>query len=77
MPLIAVSVIVSGLLGYVWVSRRGGAGAASLRPPSDTPALNKVELIKRYREQYGVSLAEASEAIEAQLSDAHERSGVR
>ena len=28
---------------------------------------SKIELIKRYREQYGVSLAEATEAVEAQL----------
>jgi hypothetical protein len=69
---IGVAVLVSGFLGYLWVSRRR-SGPASLRPPASTPALNKIELIKRYREQYGVSLAEATEAVEAQLgADSHE-----
>ncbi len=71
LPLLAVSVLVSAFLGYLWVTRRR-SGTASLRPPASTPALNKVELIKRYREQYGVSLAEATAAIEAQLAERKE-----
>jgi len=59
--------VLSGVVGYLWVNRRRSGGPASLRPPASTPALNKIELIKRYREQYGVSLAEATEAVEAQL----------
>lgn len=72
MPAIVVAIFVSGLLGYFWVTRRRGTGAASLRPPASTPALNKIELIKRYREQYGVSLSEATEAIEAQSAERRE-----
>jgi hypothetical protein len=65
---LAVGIVVSGVVGYLWVNRRRSGGPASLRPPANTPALNKIELIKRYREQYGVSLAEATEAVEAQLT---------
>ena len=64
---LVAGVVISGFLGYLWVTRRR-RGTASLRPPANTPALNKIELIKRYREQYGVSLAEATEAVEAQLT---------
>jgi hypothetical protein len=64
---LAVATVLSGLAGYWWVTRRRGGASPSLRPPASTPALNKIELIKRYREQYGVSLAEATEAVEAQL----------
>ncbi|MFT3923812.1 MAG: hypothetical protein QM778_14865 [Myxococcales bacterium] len=36
--------------------------------PQPTPRRStRIELIKRYREQYGVSMAEATEAVEAQL----------
>ena len=65
---LAIGIVVSGFLGYLWVNRRRSGGPASLRPPASTPALNKIELIKRYREQYGVSLSEATEAVEAQLT---------
>jgi hypothetical protein len=57
---LALSIIVA------FVLRRRGGTAASLRPPAATPALDKIEMIRRYSEQYGVSLAEAKEAIEAQ-----------
>src|SRR5947209_3669124 len=54
------------MLFVLFVRKRGG-GPTSMRPPAATPALNKIEMIHRYREQYGVSLAEAKEAVEAQL----------
>jgi hypothetical protein len=59
--------LVASVLFALFARRRGG-GPTSLRPPASTPALNKIEMINRYREQYGVSLAEAKEAVEAQLS---------
>jgi ribosomal protein L7/L12 len=58
--------VTAALLMLIFVRRRGG-GPTSLRPPASTPALNKMEMINRYREQYGVSLSEAREAVEAQL----------
>jgi ribosomal protein L7/L12 len=67
------SAVVASVLAALTVRRRGGS-AASLRPPTDTPALNKIEMIKRYSEQYGVSMIEAKEAVEAQLArDSDER----
>jgi hypothetical protein len=72
---LVVGVLVSGVLGYLWVFRRRGGASPSLRPPANTPALNKIELIRRYREQYGVSLSEATEAVEAQLAEANREGG--
>jgi ribosomal protein L7/L12 len=73
--LLALAVVAS-VVAALMVRRRGGS-TASLRPPTNTPALNKIEMIKRYSEQYGVSMSEAKEAVEAQLAREGDREPIR
>lgn len=60
---VALGMVVRGLL------RLRGSGAPFDRAPSRVDGaggLSKIERIKRYREQHGVGLKEAKEAVEAE-----------
>jgi len=65
--------LVLGALGWVMLMRRGSV--RTVTGVANEPELpSKIEAIKRYREQHKVSLKEAKDAVEAQLSGASQAS---
>jgi ribosomal protein L7/L12 len=67
----AVTALVMVVVGILRV--RGGTppglrGMSHPMTPADQAGLSKIERIKRYREQHGVGLKEAKDAVEAELA---------